>query len=361
MPFYELGGISQYVIYLIRQLGETDNHNKYTIFHSRKDRKSYLPIEAENFWRRNLWTPSHHRLEKWSLAVEITPARLDVIHSPDFIPPAFGAKRRVITIHDLNFLHYPEYLDAESLRYYSDQIAWAAESADHIIADSEHTRQDLIELLKVSANKVSTVYLAANPIYATEHSQESVAATLAKYSLPSGFILFVGTLSPRKNITTLVAAYNALLKENRVDIPLVIVGRRGWQSNKVFTQIDRLNLKEKVIHIQSIVDDELAKLYSVASVLALPSYYEGFGLPALEAMHCGCPVVVSNRSSLPEIVGDAGLYCEPDKTFEWTEALFNVISDSDLTRKLKMDGKKQARKFSWALTAQKTLPLYLGL
>jgi glycosyltransferase involved in cell wall biosynthesis len=318
-----------------------------------------LPVGAANFLRKDLWTPSHHRIEKWSFAAEIIPDRLDVIHSPDFIPPTFGAKRRIITIHDLNFLYYPEYLNPDSRRYYANQINWAARSANHIIADSEYTRQDLIDSLKVPAEKVTTIYLAANPVYSQQQDTEMVNTTLAKYSLPAGFILFVGTLSPRKNAITLVQAYYKLYQEKGVDLPLVIVGNKGWQSLELFKKIDELGIQDQVKHLEGLHDDELARLYSAASVLALPSYYEGFGLPPLEAMHCGCPVVVSNRASLPEIVGDAGLYCEPDDVNCWAEALIKVISDSDQRLQMIDAGHRQTGKFTWSSTARKTLELYL--
>ncbi len=360
LPFYELGGISQYTIHLIRKLSDIDKENQYAIFHSRKDSISYVPDSAGNFLRKDLWTPSHHLIEKWSFAAEIIRNRLDVLHSPDFIPPVFGAKRRIITVHDLNFLYYPEHLEPDSRRYYAGQIKWAANSANHIIADSEYTRQDLLNDLNVPREKVTTIYLAANPIYSQDHDIEMVEAALAKYSLPAGFILFVGTLSPRKNVRTLVEAYNALFQEQGVDLPLVIVGKKGWQSRELFERIHELGIDKHIIHLEGIQDDDLAKLYSAASVLALPSYYEGFGLPPLEAMHCGCPVIVSNRSSLPEIVGDAGLYCEPDDINSWAEALLTVISNSEQRLQMIEAGHKQADKFTWSSTAQKTLELYLG-
>jgi glycosyltransferase involved in cell wall biosynthesis len=359
LPFYELGGISQYVIHLIRELGELDKTNHYTIFHSRKDGNNYLPTNVSNYFRRNLWTPCHHRLEKWSLAAEITPNRIDILHSPDFIPPAFGAKTRIITIHDLNFLYYPEYLSPESRRYYLDQIRWAAVSANHIIADSECTRQDLINDLDVPASKVTTVHLAANPIYSLQQTPEMIEETLQRFSLSAGFVLFVGTLSPRKNVTTLLKAFHLLGLEQGFDLPLVIVGKKGYQSSRLFEEIKELNLESMVKHLDNVEDEQLAALYSAASVLGMPSHYEGFGLPPLEAMHCGCPIVASNRSSLPEIVGEAGIYCEPNDHRSWAEALLTVITDSDKRQKMIDAGHKQSEKFTWSSTAKKTLKLYL--
>ncbi len=320
LPYYQLGGISQYVLHLLPALAELDGENRYTIFHSRKDGRSYTP-SAPNFGRKNLWTPCHHRLERWALSGELLPHRLDVLHSPDFIPPQFGAKRRIITVHDLNFIYYPQFLTAESLRYYADQIEWAVRVADHISADSHATRQDLIERLNVPPEKVTTVHLSVNPLYQQTYSDAEIDATLQKHNLSRGFILFVGTLEPRKNIPTLIKAYHKLRQETAptssrgqaVSVPLILVGGKGWIYDDIFNTIDALNLRDHVRHLSGIFDEQLAHLYHAAGVLVTPSYYEGFGLPALEAMTCGCPALVSNRGSLPEIVGPNGVMVDdPD-------------------------------------------------
>ncbi|MEZ4516388.1 MAG: glycosyltransferase [Chloroflexota bacterium] len=210
LPFYQMGGISQYIIFLIQALAEIDTDDEYFLFHSRKDPRDYRPAGDPRFQRVNLWTPCHHRLERQALAVEIAPHSLDMFHSPDFIPPTGGAPRRVITVHDLTFLHYPQFLTPESRRYYNDQIAWAVRTADHISADSEATRQDILTLLDGSPAKISTILLAANPLYAEPVTPTEIAATLDKYGLESDFVLFVGTLEPRKNLPTPLRAMNLL-------------------------------------------------------------------------------------------------------------------------------------------------------
>lgn len=357
LPFYQMGGISQYVLHLLPALAQLDEENRYTVFHSRQDDRSYLP-DVANFQRANLWTPCHHRLERIALAAELVPHRLDVLHSPDFIPPAFGAKRRIITVHDLNFHYYPQFLTAESKRYYADQIRWAVQAADHISADSHATRQDLIDILRVAPNKVTTIHLAANPLYERTYEESAVNATLRQHNLPRGFLLFVGTLEPRKNLPMLLQAYNLLRQESAVTVPLILIGSKGWIYDEIFATIEALNLQQHVRHLSGIFDEQLAHLYMAASLLVTPSHYEGFGLPALEAMHCGCPVIVSNRGSLPEVVGDAGLLLDPDDVTAWAEAMVQVISNSDLRKKMVTKGRIKARKFSWQKTAVATLKLY---
>lgn len=359
LPFYQMGGISQYTIYLIQALAQVDTENQYTIFHSRKDGRSYLPA-APNFQRRNLWTPAHHRWERRALALELLPRRLDLFHTPDFIPPAAGAKRTIITVHDLNFIFYPQFLTAESLRYYRDQIGWAVAKADHILADSHATRQDMIDHLDVVPEKITAVHLAANPLYQRPFSPEAIHKTLKQYNLPRGFVLAVGTLEPRKNLPMLIRAYKQMIAETAVDVPLILVGGKGWIYDEIFATIAELGLRDKVRHLRGIFDEQLAHLYHAAGVLVTPSKYEGFGLPALEAMHCGCPVIVSNISSLPEVVGEAGILLPPDDETAWAEVMARVLLDAELREEMVENGRLQAATFTWQKTAEMTLELYKG-
>ncbi len=360
LPTFQMGGISQSILHLLPALVGVDRENDYILFHSRKEGRSFIPQNAPLFQRRNLWTPCHHRIERWALAVELLGDRLDVFHSPDFIPPIGGAKRRIITIHDLNFIYYPQFLTADSRRYYLDQIEWAANSADHIAVDSHATRKDVIDQLGVQPEKVSTVYLAANPLYERDYSHKAVEETLKKHGLPEGFILAVGTLEPRKNLPMLIRAYAQMREEKHLDVPLVLVGRKGWLFEGIFDDIENLNLERYVRHLSGVFDEELAQLYHAAGVLATPSHYEGFGLPALEAQHCGCPVVVSDRGSLPEIVGQKGTILDADDTRAWVDTLTEVLRNKELRKIMTERGKRQARLFSWEETARKTKKLYLG-
>jgi glycosyltransferase involved in cell wall biosynthesis len=358
LPYYRMGGISRYVIQLIQALAKVPGEESYTVFSSRKDSANYITTEENRFTAKKLWTPSHHRLEKWALAVELLPHKIDVLHSPDFIPPANGTFRRIITVHDLTFLHYPEFLTSDSRRYYSDQIRWAVTTADHIAADSEATRKDLIDLLGVPEAKVTTIHLAAEPVHTVDHLPVAIEQTLSRYGLSRGFILNVGTLEPRKNIPTLLRAYHRLREDKQIDPLLVIVGSKGWIYNDIFQEIYRLGLSESVRHLESVTDIELAHLYRAAGVFAFPSFYEGFGLPALEAMHAGCPVVASQRGSLLEVVGNAGLLLDPDDVNSWMEALESILTDSSLAAELAEAGRQRARQFSWLKTARATLALY---
>lgn len=363
LPFYQMGGISRYVLQLLTALAEVDQENQYTVFHSARDPKDYRPEApglgvAPNFAYAQVYTPCHHRWERRLLSMELRRHRLDVFHSPDFIPPTRGAKRRVITVHDLNFLYYPQYLTEESKRYYKGQIAWAVKNAHHIAADSEHTRQDILSKLKVPAEKVTTVPLAAHPDYLQPVDPGRVAAVLAKYNLPRGFVLFVGTLEPRKNIHTLLSAYKSLLPEYKLDVPLVLVGSKGWLYDDLFLTIEESGLSGRVHHLSELSNRELAALYHAAGLLALPSYYEGFGFPPLEAMHCGCPVLVSDRASLPELVGPAGWLLDPDHDRQWAGAMATVLQDGEKRAEMVKTGREQAQHFTWERVARQMVEIY---
>ncbi|MCP4420830.1 MAG: glycosyltransferase family 4 protein, partial [Chloroflexi bacterium] len=188
--------------------------------------------------------------------------------------------------------------------------------------------------------------------------ETAVAATLQKYNLPRDFILFVGTLEPRKNLPFLLRVYHHLLQQGEIDLALILVGGKGWLFEEVFTTIDDLGLQEQVRHLSGIFDEQLAHLYHAAGVLVTPSHYEGFGLPALEAMHCGCPVIASNRGSLPEVVGEAGLQLGLDDEDAWGDGLRRVLTDSNLREKMVGRGYAQAKTFTWKKAAQMTLEIY---
>jgi glycosyltransferase involved in cell wall biosynthesis len=253
---------------------------------------------------------------------------------------------------------FPEFLDRESLRYYAGQIEAAVQEASHILADSEHTRSDILNQLSVPESKVTTVHLAASPGYELPLKSDVTESVKQQYKLPSEFILFVGTISPRKNIKTIIQALIQLKQEISLSIPLVIVGKRGWHSDDSFNTDGVEFIKKQITHLDDVAPDELIHIYSLASGLVLPSIYEGFGLPPLEAMHVGCPVITSDRSSLPEVVGDAGIMLDPFDIPGWVDAIQTVLANEEVRRDMIRKGRQQAQKFNWERTAVQTLEVY---
>ena len=352
---YSRGGIRSYVVHLIKALAELEGNLDYRVLCSRR-RDQVLAIDA-SFRPVGCWTPSHHRLERYALSLEIARLGLDLLHSPDFIPPSFGYGHSVITVHDLSFLYYPQFLTAESRRYYNDQIAWAVERTDHIIADSRATKSDLVSLLNVPEEKITVVHLAADPSFRPQ-PEETASQVAAQYDLQPGYVLFVGTLEPRKNVPGLLLAYRKLRDEGATAKPLVLVGGKGWLYEEIFERTTALGLTDHVRFHHQVPDGDLPALYAAAGVLAMPSFYEGFGLPALEAMSCGTPVVVADRSSLPEVVGEAGRLADPDDPTAIAETLAEVLNDEAERERLRKAGLKRAAQFSWRRVARETQTVY---
>jgi glycosyltransferase involved in cell wall biosynthesis len=283
--------------------------------------------------------------------------RLDLLHSADFIPPLRGARRHVITVHDLNFLYYPEFLTTESRRYYNDQIERAVQQADHILADSYATRDDLVRLLSVPADKITVHWLGIDDSF-RPLPPESLSTYRQQFALPDRFILFVGTFEPRKNIGGLLEAYQILLTYLRDVPPLVLVGSGGWLFDETRDRIAHMKLDTCIHWHERIPQEALPAFYNLADVLVLPSFYEGFGFPALEAMACGTVPIVSNRASLPEVVGDVGLQIDPEDPRTLADALLHALTDTDWRVQMGAAGLERARQFTWEATARTALNVY---
>ncbi len=349
--YYTRGGISNYIRQLAETLPALDPANDYFIFHSRKARES-LPLPA-NARRADCWTPAHHRLERLALGVELLSHRLQLLHSPDFIPP-YGPFHSVITIHDLTFLRYPQFLTPDSRRYYNDQIHAAVRRAEAILTDSDATRADVLELLNVPPGKLTTIHLAPNPQFQPQPVAR-VAAAAARHNLSPGYLLFVGTFEPRKNIAGLLDAYAQLPPAAP---PLVLTGNTGWLFAETLARVRDLALTDRVKFLPDAPGTDLPALYCGAALLVLPSHYEGFGLPVLEAFACGAPVVIADRASLPEIAGDAAARCDPDDPASIAHAIRTVLDDSGYRASLVEKGFARVKEFSWAKCARETLAVY---
>jgi glycosyltransferase involved in cell wall biosynthesis len=359
LGYYVQGGIPQYTRNLIHALASIDQENSYLVFQRRADQRTL--ISQQNFRRVSLWTPSHHPLEQYLLSLELLAQNgLDVIHWTDFIPPFHYRRPSVITVHDLHFLLYPHFLTRDSARYYG-LIDRAVRRANHIIAVSEATKQDLIRLTGTPNNKISVIYEAAESIYFPVQDQEALEHIRTQYHLSDKYILFVGTIEPRKNLKTLIRAFDILLKNYKPQVNLAIVGKPGWLYEDVYQLVEELSLHDTVKFLGHVPTADLPLLYNASQMLILPSFYEGFGLPPLEAMSCGIPVVVSDTSAMPEVVGDAALRVDPEDTEGFAVAMWRFLSDQDLRADMIVKGKKRAKAFSWKRAAQETSEIYRKL
>lgn len=350
---YRDGGISTYTRNLVKALDQLNPALSIIVLQHVKAKQAM----GTGFIEKKLLTPPHHRFEKFTLSAELLPQRLDILHSTDFIPPLRGARRHIITVHDLTFLHYPEFLTAESRRYYNAQINRAVTQADHILAVSEATRQDLIDMLAVPKSKITVQPHGVDEAY-RPMSQAEKDATMQRLKLPASYILHVGTLEPRKNIIGLLKAYEALLQTMPDAPPVLLVGRPGWLFDETQQYIEQLGIRERVILRHDIEDRDLPGVYNLAAVAVSPSFYEGFGMPTLEAMACGVIPIVSNRSSLPEIIGEVGHLINPDDPFTITSALHHALTDTTWRQQMQHAALRRAREFTWKRSARIAMEVY---
>ncbi|MCI0713297.1 MAG: glycosyltransferase family 4 protein, partial [Chloroflexi bacterium] len=265
----------------------------------------------------------------------------------------------VLTVHDLIFKLFPEHHKKLNYVFLNQAMPLFCKRADAIITISESSKRDLVEHYNASPDKIHVIYEAPDPIFRPP-TAEQIDAVRQRYQLPEQFLLVVGTIEPRKNYSRLVEALMRL-RESHSDLKLVVVGSKGWLYDEFFGKIAALNATGHVIFPGFIPDEDLPVVYGMATVVVMASVYEGFGLPILEAMACGTPVVCSSTSSLPELGGDVARYFDPYNVDEMVAAIDALLSDSDLRKKLASEGLLHAAEFTWERTARETIDVYNAL
>lgn len=281
----------------------------------------------------------------------------DVFHATEHLLPYLHKIRSVFTLHDLAFLRCPEAHLPLNRWYLSLMMPRFLRRADAVICVSQFTKADAVRIYDLEESKLVVIPEGVNPRFHPVESPELLAAVQARYELPERFILFVGTIEPRKNLVALWEAYRALHSEGRPE-KIVIVGKRGWLYRDTFQRLRELGLEGQVVMPGYVADQDLPAIYSLAGCFAFPSLFEGFGLPPLEAMACGCPVVCSNASSLPEVCADAALLVPPTDVAALTSALRRLLDDADLRADLRARGLRRASNFTWQMAAESTLAVY---
>jgi glycosyltransferase involved in cell wall biosynthesis len=343
-------GTENYSLNLIRHLLALQSEHCYRLYfnHPPACRLRITNYELRIMPFPRLWT--HLRLS-WEMARRPP----DLLFVPAHVLPIVHPLRSVVTVHDLGYLYYPEahrFLD----RLYLDlSTRYNARAATHLIADSSATERDLIERYGTEPDKITVVYPGYDETtFQPVRDEEAIETAKARYDIAGDYILFVGTLQPRKNLTRLIEAFSNtqyLISNTQ----LVIAGRKGWLYEEIFQQVEDLGLKGKVVFTDYVPEGDLPALISGARLCVFPSLYEGFGLPVLEAMACGTPVVCSNVSSLPEVAGDAAILVDPLDVKELAAAMECVLGDEELQAGLIERGFEQVRKFSWERCARETL------
>ncbi len=283
----------------------------------------------------------------------------ELYHATEHLLMPLRGVPTVLTVHDLIFRQTPEHHKQLNRWYLSWTMPLFCRRADHIIAVSETTRRDLMSAYQLPPEKISVIYEAADPRFSVQ-PPDIQAQARAAYGLPEKYLLYLGTLEPRKNLERLLAAWAPLYQSGDCP-PLVIAGKRGWLSEGFFSALEASPAREGVLLTGYIPDEDLPALYAAATAFIWPSLYEGFGLPPLEAMACGSPVICSNASSMPEVVADAALLFDPENVDELRECLRTVVRDDALRGDMRERGLARAATFSWSRTAHETLRVYKGL
>jgi glycosyltransferase involved in cell wall biosynthesis len=312
-----------------------------------------LQFALPNVWRvraipfPRLWT--HLRL-----SAEMVAHRPGVLFVPSHVVPILHPRKTVVTIHDLGYLAYPQAHTRLSRLYLHLSTWFSAHSARSVIAISRATKRDLIKRYKVPARKITVVYHGRDTIFKPVHDEETIEEVAAKYGVTRPYCLHVGTLQPRKNLGVLIEAWRVLRDRMTHPPALLLAGKRGWLYDSLFEQVKSAGLGDLIRFADYVERDDLPALYSGALAFTFPSLYEGFGLPPLEAMSCGTPVISSNATSLPEVVGDAGILLNPADAHAWADAVQRLAEDAGAREQLSLRGLAQAEQFTWERCARET-------
>jgi glycosyltransferase involved in cell wall biosynthesis len=366
-PAYEqTGGIGRYVRQLLAALATLPDQNRYRLFVA-GGKKASLPdplgsrfewclTQIPPNWFARLW----HRLNLY-IPVETFVGRVGLFHATDFVlPPTLPHTRTLLTVHDLSFVRVPESASPRLKAYLDMVVPRSVKRADYVLADSLATKLDIVNLYGIGAEQVEVLLSGVDPVFCPDNSTNFLTIR-EKYQLgDSPYLFAVGTVQPRKNYARLIEALS-ILRAAGLDIELVIAGGKGWLEDPIYAALDQFEMRPYVHFIGFAPEEDLPSLYSNALCSVFPSLYEGFGLPILEAMACGTPVVTSNVSSMPEVAGDAALLVDPCDVAAIAHAVQVVIEDSNLRQSLSQRGLERAKQFTWEKSAQQLLQVYQRL
>jgi len=348
----ERTGTEAYSLHLIRALLAAAPQHRFRLY---ADRPLPHELDAPNAEPRvmpctRLWT--HARL-----SAEMLTRPPEALFVPAHVVPLIHP-RTVVTVHDLGYLYFPLAHPFPARLYLDLSTRWSVRAAARVIADSQATKDDLARHYGVSLGKISVVYPGRDESLRRVNDPAAIEAVKRQYNISGEYLLYIGTLQPRKNLVRLVMAFSDLRPPAFAsDLRLVLAGRKGWLYDDIYAEVKRLGLEGQALFPGRVAEEDKAALISGATALLLPSLYEGFGLPVVEAMQCGAPVLCSNTSSLPEVAGEAALLVDPTNVGELAQAMRRLLDDANLRQTLVERGYTQAQKFSWATCADKVLSI----
>ncbi|MFA6433289.1 MAG: glycosyltransferase family 1 protein [Elusimicrobiales bacterium] len=359
-----LTGVGNYTYQTARAMALLAPENDYSYYYGYFSKKLFASENRGAFYEIKELVKQVPAMKKFARSIKdnICPLTLkpfDLYFEPNFIPLRVRARRTVVSIMDFSFEDYPQWHPRERIDYFRKKFWKNIGRADGIIAISDFVRDEAVNKFGLPAEKLRVVRLGFNKEVFRLMSAEELAPVKAKYSLPDRFILCVGSMEPRKNLISLLKAYSSLDRSARAGFKLVFVGFKGWENKEIMELLAKV--KDEAVYLGYITDAELGALYNLASFFLYPSFYEGFGLPPLEAMACGCPVVVSKAASLPEVCGGAAVYIDPHDIDGIAQGIKKVAGDDSLRKTLSSAGLERAKLFSWEKTAQEHLEIFKAI
>jgi len=348
-------GIGQYAFHILTNIEKLDKKNKYIIYLKNKPKKD-LPKQRSN-WSYKIIGPS----KLWTrlalpLSLYLSKSKPDVFLSLSHYSPLFSPCPTIPSIMDLGYLNYPHQFTKKDLHQLTGWTTQSIKKASHIITISEFTKNEIVKTYKIDPTKITIAPPAANPPQKIIDPQK----TLSKFKITSPYFLYLGTLKPNKNIPFLIKAFATFLKHQSTRVPeyqLVIAGKKGWLFDDIFSTVKKLKIENKVIFTDFVSESEKWPLYHTARAVVIPSLYEGFGMPALEALTCGTPVIASNTTSLPEVIGDSGILINPHEQTQLITAL-KQMTDPKTRKKISDKSLTRSKQFSWQKSAQTIIDLF---
>jgi glycosyltransferase involved in cell wall biosynthesis len=354
-------GIGTYVRNLLRGLARTNNDNSYVLL-CRAEDVEFVRGLGPRFEPLIEHSGNYSLREQISVPLALRRAKVQLFHAPHYVVSPLTASPYVVTIHDCIHLRFPQYLPNRGAYYYARaMMTIAARRAKLVLTVSQASKDDILHFLKVPASKVEVIYNAIDERLAAQPSPETVSHVRERFLLTSPFILYAGNIKPHKNIDRLIEAFSIVRRRGVLDVKLLIIGDEISKYPSLRRLVHRYQLHQHVRFLGFVPDATLAVLYRLASVFVFPSLSEGFGLPPLEAMAAGAPVITSNVSSLPEVVGDAAVLIDPMDAGAIADAIVRVLSDSALRADLIRRGLERAKAFSWERSVARTCEVYQSL
>jgi glycosyltransferase involved in cell wall biosynthesis len=359
-------GYGRAALELLKSLLALDNENRYTLYgwsHS-LDREELLKLRSKNVRMSLAKIPGPIKRFYWN-RLRTPPIKwfvkeFDIFHSMEPLLPPVGKRKSIATLYDLSYKRFPEFFEDNILRW-DNSIARSLRNASAIVVPSQHTKVDLLEFFRVPEDKVHVIHLSISEIFHVQTDPKHDETAVSKFGLEFPFALFVGTLEPRKNIVCLMKAFELAHREKSMKLHLVLVGKRGWLSRGIFDALGSSPVRDKIHYLEYVADEDIASLYRLAQFLVYPSMYEGYGLPVLEAMASGLPVLTTRSSSLKEIAEGAAMLVDPENVDELAHAIGELIGKEILRGELSKRGLERVKRFSAESAGKKVLDLYESL